>query len=147
MPKKHHKPTTPKPKHTVHPSLGSFSSSDAQHGSSSPTKERSVTELIQHLRRTQVINQYSENTAGPSGITPRSVHPSIRNILELPETPPPRPRPGTRPLGAHRLRRAPGPPPPVSWLSPTPPTPPTTVASQEENEVTLKPSHGKVRLR
>jgi hypothetical protein len=47
-----------------------------------------------------------------------AVHPSLRGILSVPDTPPPRPRPGNnvnRPSGPTRTRRIPGPPPPASW--------------------------------
>jgi len=70
------------------------------------------------------------NNNTPFGVTPRSVHPSIRNVLEIPETPPPRPPPngtyssnavrrvgvanGVGVRGQRRLRRTPGPPPPPS---------------------------------
>lgn len=48
-----------------------------------------------------------------------SVHPSLRNIFDVPEVAPPRPRPGLRPQvnGLTRVRRIPGPPAPKSWLS------------------------------
>ncbi|RHZ72805.1 hypothetical protein CDV55_108604 [Aspergillus turcosus] len=91
---------------------------DESWASSSSTSTPSVNDLINHLRRTQVSR--SEDGAGsPSRfVAPRSVHPSLRNLLELPETPPPRPRPEARRVGVtgRRLRRTPGPPPPQSWL-------------------------------
>jgi hypothetical protein len=50
--------------------------------------------------------------------TTASIHPSLRNILDMPEPAPPRPRPGIRTQnhGPTRVRRIPGPPPPKSWL-------------------------------
>ncbi|KAL4936715.1 hypothetical protein BDV06DRAFT_216458 [Aspergillus oleicola] len=92
----------------------------------------SVNDLINHLRRTQLSPSLSDNPRStPSHIVPRSVHPSLRNLLELPETPPPRPRPDARRtgIGARRLRRTPGPPPPESWLSGD------TAADEVENAV------------
>jgi hypothetical protein len=120
MPKKHNKYPSIKPVNPVHPSLISSSSNHHQHGGSgsSTGQERSVNDLIQHLRRTQVTDSAKgKASASPSRvITPRTVHPLIRNILELPETPPPRPRPNARPVLGRRVRRTPGPPPPSSWL-------------------------------
>ena len=113
MPKKHNKPATVKYKPTFSPSPSPTSSSS--HGST----ERSVNELIQHLRQTQISKPQSETKEWASKLVPRSVHPSIRNLLALPETPPPRPRSGTAQIGERRLRRPPGPAAPASWLSPS----------------------------
>lgn len=52
--------------------------------------------------------------------TTASIHPSLRNILDMPDPAPPRPRPGIRVQhrdGPNRVRRIPGPPPPESWLA------------------------------
>ncbi|OAX82363.1 hypothetical protein ACJ72_03280 [Emergomyces africanus] len=118
MPKKHYKSATPKPNSTVHPSLTSFASSKIKNGDPKAKDGRSVNDLIHHLRRTQ-LSRYDEVAASLSRVAPRSVHPSIRNLLELPETPPPRPRPGgTRLVGERRVRRTPGPAAPLSWLAP-----------------------------
>ncbi|PLB40258.1 uncharacterized protein BDW47DRAFT_101677 [Aspergillus candidus] len=126
MPKKHQKTTFIKPASTAHHTLSSPGPSprnqhDRYRQSSSPaaSEESSVNDLIHHLRRTQVS---AENAPGsPSGfVTARSVHPSLRNLFELPETPPPRPRPGSiRRVGVRgeRGRRIAGPPPPESWVS------------------------------
>ncbi|PGG95561.1 hypothetical protein AJ79_09980 [Helicocarpus griseus UAMH5409] len=119
MPKKHHKPLTPKPTPTVHPSLTS-STGSASNKSAKAGEGRSVNDLIRHLRRTQ-LPKSDEAAAGPSWVAPRSVHPSIRNLLELPEPPPPRPRSGIRPVGERgdsRVRRTAGPAAPMSWLVP-----------------------------
>ncbi|PYI08507.1 hypothetical protein BO78DRAFT_405731 [Aspergillus sclerotiicarbonarius CBS 121057] len=117
----HKKPAFAKPASTAHHTLVSSGPRHDHHGrlqsshaSSSSAEQPSVNELINHLRRTQV--------SGPESpfrfVAPRSVHPSLRNLLELPETPPPRPRPGARRIGvgSRRLRRTAGPPPPESWL-------------------------------
>lgn len=46
-----------------------------------------------------------------------SVHPTLRNVLDIPDSASPRPRPGGRQDGGTtRGRRIPGPPPPQSWL-------------------------------
>ncbi|PGG97647.1 hypothetical protein GX51_07214 [Blastomyces parvus] len=117
MPKKHHKPTSPKPSTPVHPSLTSFTGSKTQSSGSATRDGRSVNDLIHHLRRTQVSRRDGVS-ASLSRVAPRSVHPSIRNLLGLPETPPPRPRPGTRVVGERGARRTPGPAAPLSWLVP-----------------------------
>ncbi|KKZ62861.1 hypothetical protein EMCG_02795 [[Emmonsia] crescens] len=117
MTKKHYKSTTSKPNSTAHPSLTSFANSKCKNGGSKAEEGRTVNDLIHHLRRTQ-FSRHDEVAASLSRVAPRSVHPSIRNLLELPETPPPRPRPGTRAVGERRVRRTPGPAAPLSWLVP-----------------------------
>lgn len=126
MPKKHQKTSFIKPASTAHHTLTSPGPSprnqnDRYRQSSSPaaSDESSVNDLIHHLRRTQVS---AENGPGsPSKfVTARSVHPSLRNLFELPETPPPRPRPNsTRRVGVRGQLggRIAGPPPPASWVS------------------------------
>ncbi|RHZ45345.1 uncharacterized protein CDV56_101544 [Aspergillus thermomutatus] len=92
---------------------------DESWASSSSTSTPSVNDMINHLRRTQTSRSSDDGAGSPSRfVAPRSVHPSLRNLLELPETPPPRPRPEARRIGVtgRRLRRTPGPPPPQSWL-------------------------------
>ncbi|KAE8375346.1 hypothetical protein BDV26DRAFT_267972 [Aspergillus bertholletiae] len=120
MPKKHHRSTFTKPASTAHHTLASSGLRDDRFRSAS-NEQPSVNELINHLRRTQVSNSPSEDGARTSfrTVAPRSVHPSLRNLLELPETPPPRPRPDARRagVGGRRVRRTAGPPPPESWLS------------------------------
>ncbi|KAL6235341.1 hypothetical protein BDW75DRAFT_144022 [Aspergillus navahoensis] len=124
MPKKHHKRTFAKPISTPHYSLGPSPRSSQNDRVGSPAapsgEQSSVNDLINHLRRTQLSPSTSEtNRSIHRYTTPRSVHPSLRNLLELPETPPPRPRPDARRtgIGQRRLRRTPGPPPPESWLT------------------------------
>ncbi|PYH95263.1 hypothetical protein BO71DRAFT_398175 [Aspergillus ellipticus CBS 707.79] len=125
MPKKHKKAAFAKPASTAHHTLGSGPRAShhdplrSSHASSSTAEQPSVNDLINHLRRTQVFKSSDNGPEAPFRfVAPRSVHPSLRNLLELPETPTPRPRPGARRLGvgARRLRRTPGPPPPASWL-------------------------------
>ncbi|KAL4933291.1 uncharacterized protein BDV17DRAFT_279071 [Aspergillus undulatus] len=107
--------------HTLSPSSSRSGHDDRFRSAASPSGEQpSVNDLINHLRRTQLSPSLSDNPrAAPHHIASRSVHPSLRNLLELPETPPPRPRPDARRtgIGARRLRRTPGPPPPESWIS------------------------------
>ncbi|KAL3452803.1 hypothetical protein BJX65DRAFT_292756 [Aspergillus insuetus] len=108
---------------------GRFRSSAAPPSGEQP----SVNDLINHLRRTQVSASVTDANRSPSQhIAPRSVHPSLRNLLELPETPPPRPRPDARRTGivGRRLRRTAGPPPPESWLSGT-----SAADDKEESEL------------
>ncbi|KAJ5613296.1 hypothetical protein N7510_006490 [Penicillium lagena] len=122
MPKKHNRPLFSKPVTPAHHTLSSSGRhQDGPSRVSASTESSSVNDLISHLRRTQVG---SPSDDGPSHsprpyVSPRSVHPSLRNLLELPETPPPRPRPYARRVGVagHRLRRTAGPPPPASWLA------------------------------
>lgn len=122
MPKKHQKPRFTKPATTAHHTLASSSRRDQHDPFRSPAAaaspaQRSVNDLITHLRRTQVSQSAADNQRSPSSVLPRrSVHPSLRNVLELPETPPPRPRPGSRRVGVRGRRRFAGPPPPESWL-------------------------------
>ncbi|KAL5361116.1 hypothetical protein BJX96DRAFT_151428 [Aspergillus floccosus] len=122
MPKKHHKAVFTKPASTAHHTLSSSSRRDqhdpfrSSNAAASPAPP-SVNDLISHLRRTQVSQTAADNQRSPSRVIPaRSVHPSLRNVLELPETPPPRPRPGSRRVGVGGRRRFAGPPPPESWL-------------------------------
>ncbi|EYE96846.1 uncharacterized protein EURHEDRAFT_410637 [Aspergillus ruber CBS 135680] len=114
MPKKRHDFLFTKPVGTPHHTLLS-SSSRSDRFQSSSSAQPSVNDLIDHLRRTQVSSS-DDRTSPSSFVAPRSVHPSLRNLLELPVTPPPRPRPNARRVGVGRLRRTPGPPPPESWL-------------------------------
>ncbi|KAL4920075.1 hypothetical protein BDW62DRAFT_177540 [Aspergillus aurantiobrunneus] len=122
MPKKHHRNTFAKPVSPAHHTLDTSSSRSSHNdrfrssAASTSGDQPSVNDLINHLRRTQLPDS---NRGTPRHIAPRSVHPSLRNLFDLPETPPPRPRPDTRRtgIGGQRLRRTAGPPPPESWLS------------------------------
>lgn len=122
MPKKRQKPIFPKPINTAHHTLSSSARDPQQNARSrsshaSASLEPSVNDLISHLRRTQVSSK-ANTPSQPSTAVPRSVHPALRNVLEVPDTPPPRPRPNARRIGigGPRVRRTPGPPPPESWL-------------------------------
>ena len=125
MPKKRQNSTFAKPTNTAHHTLASSSSGQHQNVRSSPlnpsssTDQPSVNDLINHLRRTQVSSTGGKPNQ-PKFVAPRSVHPSLRNVLEVPDTPPPRPRPNAFrriEIGGRRLRRTAGPPPPDSWLT------------------------------
>ncbi|KAJ5388054.1 hypothetical protein N7509_010595 [Penicillium cosmopolitanum] len=115
MPKKQKKSFVYKPPSTPHHSLGpsSIRQNDQSRQAAGSTTDPSVNDLISHLRRTQVSHEGPARA--PSFVSPRSVHPSLRNLLHLPETPPPRPRRTV--FGSRPIRPIPGPPPPASWLS------------------------------
>lgn len=130
MPKKRHNNAFAKPPSTPHHTLLTRNNG-SQNGrfQSASSGGTSVNDLISHLRQTQVSSPSEGNKASRGGsgsasrfVAPRSVHPSLRNVLELPETPPPGSRPGARRIGVggglagRRLRRTAGPPPPESWL-------------------------------
>ncbi|KAJ5164011.1 uncharacterized protein N7500_005841 [Penicillium coprophilum] len=114
-----------KPTNSAHHSLAL--SGSRHHGGSGvqgSASATSVNDLISHLRRTQTpsaIDDDPSNSSRPqrSSVAPRSVHPSLRDVLELPATPPPRPRPGARRtvFGVRPPRPTVGPPAPASWLS------------------------------
>lgn len=106
------------PHHTLSPS--GHHRGSTQRAASSEGDSPSVNDLISHLRRTQLPPPTEQNAqSSRSYVSPRSVHPSLRNLLELPETPPPRPRPNARhgAIGRRPVRPTPGPPPPESWVS------------------------------
>jgi hypothetical protein len=126
MPKKRlNKTLQTKPSSSAPAALAASTTATSKHGESVATSKpaaSSVNELINHLRQTQVSDDPSHRLPQ----TPRTatVHPSLRSILSVPDTPPPRPRPGsstTRLSGPTRLRRIAGPPPPASWLAPSAP--------------------------
>ena len=103
-------PQYTKPVTDPHPSLTpSSSSKGGLHASTaeSSTTSSSVNDLIQQYRRSQISNlaERSRDDANP-----HTVHPSLRAILNVPETPAPQPRSGMRVVG---------PPPPRSWLNDT----------------------------
>ena len=123
MPKKRASTFDTKPSSPAHPSLSSSGKSkDARSlGSSVTPSGNSVNDRIQQLRISQGVSpsllgsqvgrpssQVLNSGEGPS------LPPSLRSILQLPDTPSPRPRPGLRVRG--RVRGPAGPAPPVSWL-------------------------------
>ncbi|CDM34377.1 hypothetical protein DTO013E5_4895 [Penicillium roqueforti] len=124
MPKKHQR-FHAKPANLAHHSLAlSGSRHDGGSGVQGSASATSVNDLISHLRRTQTPSASSDDPpssqrARRSFVAPRSVHPSLRDVLELPATAPPRPRPGPRRtvFGVRPTRPTVGPPPPASWLA------------------------------
>ena len=119
MPKKYHnKSLYTKPQSSVPASLTGSTTTPSHHGrsaiaSDSQPSPSTVNELISHLRQTQISNE--QRLPGVS--TSATLHPSLRQILDVPNPLPPRARPGTmRTSGPTRTRRIPGPPPPASWL-------------------------------
>ena len=117
MPKKRSQLPYSKPASSVHPALLTHSRDHAPDGSkNTSTGTDGVNDLIQHLRTTQVsATQQNERTC--EGANPRTVHPSLRAMMNVVDTPAPRPRPGVRvhAVGGRRTRGPAGPPPPVSW--------------------------------
>lgn len=123
MPKKNRRFVFAKPTTSPHHSLAS---SRPSNGNPASDASSSVNDLITRLRRSGGSSATSdEGRASSVTVTPRTVHPSIRNLLEIPETPPPRPRPNTRRIGGARVRRPPGPAAPTSWLASSLDTPRT----------------------
>lgn len=90
--------------------------------------ERSVNDLIQHLRRSQISSKPPERSS--HNVNSHTVHPSLNAILDVQETPAPRLRPGIR---VRRTRGPAGPPAPVSWAKPRRRTS-TTIYNQERAE-------------
>ncbi|KAF7718002.1 Uncharacterized protein PECH_004705 [Penicillium ucsense] len=124
MPKKQNKSFVYKPSFSPSPSPTSQIRRDDHHRrptASDDSESPSVNDLISHLRRTQVSSALDNgnSSASRSVISQASVHPSLRSLLELPNTPPPRPRAGSRRaiIGGRPVRLVPGPPPPDSWLA------------------------------
>lgn len=120
MPKKYHNKTLyTKPASSAPTTLSPSTTAPSHHGrsataSGSQPSPSSVNELISHLRQTQVSDEHQT----PRISTAAPVHPSLRNILDVPDLLSPRPRPGmVRSSGPTRTRRIPGPPPPASWLA------------------------------
>ncbi|KAL8948360.1 MAG: hypothetical protein Q9183_007692, partial [Haloplaca sp. 2 TL-2023] len=113
MPKKRTPTHFSKPQTAVHPSI-SASRPDTQNGShGNNNTDKSVNGLLQHLRVAQA--PAASTAEAPSDVNPRNLHPSVMEILQIPPTPPPRPRPGTRPARPQGRRRPPGPAAPRSW--------------------------------
>ena len=118
MPKKRAPLQYTKPSIPAHPSLSS--SSNNNHGLRSPnlgdaSAEKSVNQLIQDLRVSQAHAIPKERLQGP--LNPQTVHPSLKSILQVPDTRPPRPGPGMRAARGIHGRGPAGPPPPISWLT------------------------------
>jgi len=100
----------------THPLLTSSTSganASQQHAAPFEHGGKSVNDLIQHLRRSQISSKPPERS--PHNSNSHTVHPSLNAILDVPETPAPHLRPGLR---VGRYRRSAGPPPPESWTRP-----------------------------
>ncbi|KAI0863653.1 hypothetical protein F4860DRAFT_501650 [Xylaria cubensis] len=114
MPKKRHQPKYSKPPSVAPASLSLSSPSQS---TSSEHHGRSVNELLASLRRSTLSPHAAQAGASISAATIPSVPPTLRHILQLPETPAPVPRrPQRRDLLSGR-RPPPGPPPPRSWVT------------------------------
>lgn len=107
-----------KPASAPHPSLASHSRQDtSRHSNSgSDATAASVNDLIRHLRRTQTTATESPPSHPQEDLNAHTVHPSLKAILDVPDTPAPRPRPGMPNARWRRVRGPAGPPPPKSWL-------------------------------
>ena len=116
MPKKRALKFDSKPSSPAHPSLASVRPNDAPHSltSSGVASGNSVNDQIRKLRLDEGHSP-SLTVARASLYSPPnpSLPPSLRNILQLPDAPTPRPRPSLRVSGG---RRVPGPAAPQSWL-------------------------------
>lgn len=112
MPKKHQPNFKTTPSNYVHPSLGGSSSNSSR--PTTPPQTRTVNERLNQLRREQAAKAHPERRHEISAVvTQRTVPPALRHILNIPETAPPAPKPGTRVRGR---RGPPGPAAPRSWL-------------------------------
>ena len=99
-----------KPSSPAHPSLSSSSKNFSHYLTGTAPTSNSVNDRIQQLRLEQNAVKSKPVEAPPH----HTVHPSLQAILQVPDVPPPRPRPGLRVTGG---RRGPaGPAPPSSWL-------------------------------
>ncbi len=97
--------------HYVHPSLRTSS-----HGSVAVENKHpeDVNERLARLRQVQSLQpSAAQKQAIVDVVTHRTVPPSLRNLLDIPETAAPRPKAGTR----MRPSRTPGPAAPKSWLA------------------------------
>lgn len=110
MPKKHRNTLFTKPQSTA-PSSFSSSKQALRKEDAGPS---SVNDLIKNLRRSTLSQNDRNNTLMPQ---PPTMHPLIKQILHIPDTPTPRSRIPRR-LDANGQRLPSGPAPPRSWLSP-----------------------------
>ncbi|KAK4240913.1 hypothetical protein C8A03DRAFT_41643 [Achaetomium macrosporum] len=111
MPKKRRSHKYSKPQSTA-PALLSSTAASRNNAHHDPSYGRGVNELLADLRRTGLSGSGQRT---PDVVQP-TVPPTIRQILQIPETPPPRPRRPVR-VGPAGARLPAGPAPPRSWLS------------------------------
>ncbi|ERF74925.1 hypothetical protein EPUS_05133 [Endocarpon pusillum Z07020] len=110
MPKKQKNPLYTRPSTKPHPSLTlSNSTTPALYGSTGLEEKPSVTECLRTLRSEEAGRLL------PRPAPVATVHPSLRNLLDVPETRQPGPRTGVRASGPAQTRRVPGPAAPLSW--------------------------------
>ncbi|KAI9754998.1 MAG: hypothetical protein M4579_004472 [Chaenotheca gracillima] len=114
MPRKHHHPHFSKPAGTTHRSL--TTSPHASSSAAANTSGASVNDLLSNLRRTRISSPDDRAQRHYEVANAPTVHPSLKGILNVADTPPPRPRPGMR-LAPGARRGPAGPPPPSSWLN------------------------------
>jgi hypothetical protein len=109
MPKKQKKPLYTRPSTNPHPSLSLSKSGTAAHRSTGLEDNRSVAECLKSLRNEDARRL----PLRPPPVA--TVHPSLRNLLDVPEVPQPRARPGMPTNIPSRMRRIPRPAAPPSW--------------------------------
>ena len=112
MPKKHNQKFNLKKTQYVHPSLAS---GKAGHGESSSPASTTVNEKLNQLRISQSPKARPDKVDQiTAAVTQKSVPPNLRQVLNIPETAAPRPKPGVR---RRRLPGQPaGPAAPQSWM-------------------------------
>ncbi|KFY60954.1 hypothetical protein V497_03262 [Pseudogymnoascus sp. VKM F-4516 (FW-969)] len=109
MTKKRHQSLYSKPASTA---PHSFAASTGATASDAPP---SVNEILNTLRRSRISSNTSPESSHEATIQTPTLPPSLRNLLDLPSTPTPRPRRPQR-LDANGRRLPAGPAPPQSWL-------------------------------
>ncbi|KAL2128892.1 hypothetical protein VTI74DRAFT_8502 [Chaetomium olivicolor] len=112
MPKKRHLNKYSKPQSTAPALLSSTAARRNGSHHDDASQVRGVNEILADLRRAGISGS---GQRAPDVVQP-TVPPAIRQILQLPETPPPSPRRPIRVAGPGRRAPA-GPAPPPSWLS------------------------------
>ncbi len=110
MPKKQKNPLYTRPSTKPHPSLALSKSTTPALNESKELKENpSVADCLKSLRSEEA------QCLLPRPPPVATVHPSLRNLLDVPETPQPGPRTGVLASGPPQIRRVPGPAAPPSW--------------------------------
>ncbi|KAL8905119.1 MAG: hypothetical protein Q9207_002820, partial [Kuettlingeria erythrocarpa] len=114
MPKQRKHTPYSKPQTSAHPSISRSRHNHSNDSSQEQAPQQSVNDLLQHLRVSQAPSVLRSESR--SDVNPKTLHPSVSSLLQIPETPAPQPRPGMRPFATPGRRRPPGPAPPRSWL-------------------------------